>query len=103
MGVWTLLLNIVGWILVIITIIAAAAFLAGGAIWLVQAIQAARARAKRKREPVAILTDEAILELAEEHCRSKGELDFFGHNPTFMQGVKFALEAKRGDRNADSV
>ena len=102
MGVWTLLLTIIGWILVCLALIAAIIFLAGGIVYLVQVIMAARARAKRKREPVTILTDEAIEELAEEYLKSKGELDFFGHNPTFMRGVKFALEAKRGT-NADRV
>lgn len=102
MGVWTLLLTILGWILVCVAVLAAAILFAGAIVYVVQVIMAARARAKRKREPVTTLSDDAIRELAEAHIKSVSSIDIFGVNPTFMKGVEFALSAKRGD-NADSV
>ena len=63
MGVWALLLTILGWIAVVVVLVIALLVFAGMVTYVVQVSVAARARAKRKREPANHFSDEAITEL----------------------------------------
>lgn len=104
MNVWELLLNILGWTLVIILVFVLITFLVGLVLYIVKTMKAALKRRREARTPVIALSDEAIIELARSRALShEGAFDLFGTGAQFVEGAKFALEAKKERVDADSI
>ena len=103
MNVWELLLNILGWALVIILVFVLITFLAGLVLYIVKTMKTALKRQREARTPVTALSDEAIIELARSRAQQQaGIIDIFG-GAQFVKGAEFALEAKKERVNADSI
>lgn len=104
MNVWELLLNILGWTLVIILVFVLIAFLAGSVLYIVKTMKTALKRQREARTPVTALSDEAIIELARARAKQQVDpIDIFGTGVQFVEGAKFALEAKKERTDADSI
>lgn len=104
MNVWELLLNILGWALVIILVFVLITFLAGSVLYIVKTMKTALKRQREARTPVTALSDEAIIELARSRAQQQiGTLDMFGNGTQFIKGAEFALEAKKERVDADSI
>lgn len=104
MNVWELLLNILGWALVVILVLATLAFLAGIVIYIKNVIKEAVERRQQAHTLVTSLSDEAIIELARSRAQQQiGTLDMFGNGAQFIKGAEFALEAKKERVDADSI
>lgn len=107
MSVWTLLLTILGWVLVVLVVSATAVVIAGFVLYIIKVVKAARARSKRAKASPEVLSDEAVTELAADYWRDqqKGQLDLFEpiRQAAFMRGVRLALSAKKGDTDADRI
>lgn len=104
MNVWELLLNILGWALVIILVFVLITFLAGLVLYIVKTMKTALKRQREARTPVTALSDEAIIELARSRAQQQaGIIDMFGQGAQFVKGAEFALEAKKERVNADSI
>ena len=104
MNVWELLLNILGWTLVVVLAFIALAFLAGIVVYTKNVVKSAVERRREACTPVTVLSDEAIIELAQSRAQqSAGIIDMFGQGAQFVEGAKFALEVKKGRVDADSI
>lgn len=104
MNVWELLLNILGWALVIILVFVLITFLAGLVLYIVKTMKTTLKRQREARTPVTALSDEAIIELARSRVQQQiGTIDMFGNGMQFIKGAEFALEAKKERVDADSI
>ena len=104
MNVWELLLNILGWALVVVLVLVMLVFLTGIVIYFKNVVKTAIERRRQAHTPVTSLSDEAIVKLAHEHAQQQnGPLDMFGQGAQFIKGAEFALEAKKERVNADSI
>ena len=104
MNVWELLLNILGWALVVILVLTALAFLAGIMIYIKNVVTAAIERRRQARTTATALSDETIIELARSRAQQQaGTIDMFGQGAQFVKGAEFALEAKKERVDADSI
>lgn len=104
MNVWELLLNLLGWVLVVILALVLITLLAGVMLYAMKTVKAAVKRRREARTPVTGLSDEAVIELARARVQqSVGALDMFGNGAEFVKGAKFALEAKKERTDADSI
>lgn len=103
MNVWELLLNILGWVLVIALVLVALAFLAGLVIYIVKDVRTTLKRRKLAKAPKTRLSDEVVMGLAEDRVKRHMSVDLFGNGTAFINGAKFALEAKKERTDVDRI
>lgn len=103
MNVWELLLNILGWALVIILVFVLITFLAGSVLYIVKTMKTALKRQREARTPVTALSDEAIIELARSRAQQQIGTLYMFDGTQFIKGAEFALEAKKERVDADSI
>lgn len=101
MNVWEIILNVIGWLILALIVYSVA-------LAVIRIIRNKRAEAIARREAKAnpALSDEAIIELAEDYAKTLHAGDFiFGELKTreFIRGIKYALEAKGGTTDVDSI
>ena len=100
-NIWEIILNVIGWLILALIIYSVV-------VAIVKVISNKRAglMARRAAKANPTLSDEAIIELAEDHAKALHAGDIlFGDLKTreFNRGVKYALTAKGGHTDVDSV
>lgn len=103
MNVWDILINILGWFLLVIIVLAGLVILAALILGIKQGIRKTIQQKRGKKAP-ANLSDEEVYELSKKAASKLYSRAIFAElsENAFKQGVTYALKTKRGE-HANSV
>lgn len=92
MNVWAILLDLLGWLLLAVVVIFAVCICIGVCVYIVRTI-------KSRASKTAPITDVAVIKLSERYAELTFSESIFKNIQAgaFKRGVKYALEAKRGE------